>query len=73
MFFIPLIPVLCGLGVGSGLTGLWWYSSLSKDEQVAADRRANELAYSLYQTSIENLTEAQAGVVHQLVKQQLNG
>ena len=70
---LPLIPLLCGLGVGSSLTGLWWYSSMSKDAQVDADRRANELAYSMYQTSIENLTEAQAGVVHRLVKQQLVG
>jgi hypothetical protein len=70
---LPLIPLLCGLGVGSGLTGLWWYSSMSKDEQVAADRRANELAFKLYSTTVENLTEAQLGVIHRLVKQELVG
>ena len=65
--------MVLGALFGSSMAGLWWYSSLSKDEQDEADRRANELAYSLYQTSIENLTEAQAGVVHRLVKQQLVG
>lgn len=70
---LPLIPFLCGTGLASSLAGLWWYSSMSKDQQVEADRRANALAYKLYQTSIENLTESQLGVVHRMVKQQLVG
>lgn len=70
---IPLIPVLCSLGVGGGLTGLFWYGSMSKDDQVKADQRANELAYKLYSKSIEQLTESQLAVVHRFVKQQFIG
>ena len=69
----PLLPVLFGAGFGSSLAGIWWYSSMSKDDQVKADQKANELAYSLYSKSVEQLTQDQLGVVHRMVKQQLVG
>lgn len=68
---IPLIPILCALGIVAGAGGLAWYESLSDDEKQKADRMAGELAWKLYQKSVKNLTRDQADRIATIVRERL--
>ena len=68
----PVIPVVCFGGIVASVFGLTWYESMSTSEKEEADNLAAGYAMKLYQTSIENLTEAQASTVASFVRNRLN-
>lgn len=67
---IPLIPLACIAAIASGGVCLGWYYTQSESERVAADRYANQLAWQLYRTSLDRLTESQARYIASLVRDQ---
>ena len=68
---IPLIPILCALGIVGGAGGLMWHESLSDEEKQKADRMAHDLAWKLYQKSVKNLTRDQADRITTIVSERL--
>ena len=66
----PIIPLLAIAAI-LGETGTFvWYSSLSREEQEKADRKANEYAIALFSKRLDELTEAQAKQIHDKVKRE---
>lgn len=51
----PIIPFLALLGIVGGVSAMAWYSNLSKEEQIDADRKA--LAW--FGRRFNDLSEAQ--------------
>lgn len=67
----PLIPVVAVLGILAGAGGLAWYEALSTEEKENADRLASEFAWNVYDSSVKNLTQAQADNVASMVRRHL--
>ena len=44
----PLVPVISVLFIAFGGSSLVWYSRLSSDDRISADRHANMVAKSLF-------------------------
>jgi len=68
---LPLIPLACLAFIAGGGVGLGWYYSIDDEQRRKADRIANNLAWQLYRTSVNNLTQDQADRVAALVRKQL--
>lgn len=68
----PLIPLMCFGGLIASLLGLTWYDSLTKAEKEEADRLAGQLAWDLFETSLENLTQSQLAAVSEEVRKRLS-
>ncbi len=64
----PIIGFAAALATATGAYGLYWYHSLSKEEQAKADRAAMEYARNLYDKGLNELTAKQLQHVHDLVK-----
>lgn len=68
----PIIPILAIAAIVGGVGTLIWYSNLSAERKEAADRRANELAKSMFNKALNQLTSAQAKRVLALVKSEFS-
>lgn len=68
---LPVIPILCACGFIASALGISWYESLSKDDQADADRLAADLAWRLYETTVDKLTQQQLQVVASHVRRSL--
>jgi hypothetical protein len=66
---VPLIPLASVVMASIGGYCLYWYHSLSRDEQKEADRLANQYAMDLYNLTLDQLTAQQIERIHSLVKQ----
>lgn len=66
----PIIPLLAIAAILGGTGTFVWYSSLSREEQEEADRKANEYAIALFSKRLDELTEAQAKQIHDKVKRE---
>jgi hypothetical protein len=65
------IPILSAVCTALGLGGLWWYYSLSSEEERArANELANAYAWQLYQKSAEELSRQQLNDIHDRVRRQ---
>jgi hypothetical protein len=64
----PIIGFAAAIATASGAYGLYWYHSLSKEEQEKADRTALAYAKELYGKGLNELTAKQLEHVHALVK-----
>ena len=69
---IPLIRILCAVGVIAGVGGLVWYDSMSDNEKQKADRIARQLAVRLYRQSVENVTPEQATKIETIVRERMS-
>lgn len=70
---LPVIPIACACGFIASALGLSWYESMSGSQQDEADKLAADLAYRLYQTTVQNLTGEQLRIVSSLVSKRLGG
>jgi hypothetical protein len=52
---LPIIPILCGLGIIGGIAALVWYNQLSQERQD----RANQLALSWFKRRFSELAAHQ--------------
>lgn len=69
----PIIPLLALLAIGGGVATLAWYSGLSREQQIAADKRMNQLALQWFSKRLNQLNEQQrAKVERQVEKEFLN-
>jgi hypothetical protein len=68
--FLRWIPTLSAVAVTLGLGGLWWYYSLSSEEQGRADQLANEYAWRVYRKNLDELTWQQISDIHDRVRRQ---
>ena len=57
---LEVIPMLAGIAIAAGSAVLLWYSNLTPEQQAAANRRAVELARSLFKKVVEHLTRGEA-------------
>lgn len=64
----PMLPVAFVGGLLTSLLGLSWYESLSKEQKELADRRAAELARTLFNSTLANLTQQQTKFVYDQAK-----
>jgi hypothetical protein len=64
----PIIGLAAALATATGAYGLYWYHSLTKEEQEKADRTALAYAKELYGKGLNQLTAKQLQHVHDLVK-----
>jgi len=64
----PIIGFAAAIATATGAYGLYWYHSLSKEEQEKADRTALGYAQELYGKGLSELTARQLQHVHDLVK-----
>lgn len=68
----PIIPLLAIAAIIGGVTTLSWYSSLSREEQIAADRRMNQLAIQWFRRKFHDLNEDQKAQIEKQVKKELS-
>jgi hypothetical protein len=66
----PIIGLAAALATATGAYGLYWYHSLSKEEQEEADRTAMAYARELYNKGLHELTAKELHRVHELVKRE---
>jgi hypothetical protein len=66
-----ILPLLFGGSFVATALGLTWHDSLSKDQKKLVDRRAKELAMTLFKKSLEYLTQNQMTLVYDQVKKNL--
>jgi hypothetical protein len=65
------IPILSAVCTALGLGGLWWYYSLSSEEERArANELANAYAWQLYQKSMDELSGQQISDIQNRVRNQ---
>jgi hypothetical protein len=67
---LPLIPLLAIAAICGGGGLLAWYESLSRDQKAEADALANELAWDMFNTGLDQLESHQAQQVHAMVRRQ---
>ena len=65
----PLVPVISILFIIFGGGSLAWYSRLSGDDKVEADKHANRVAKSLFSKAVDELSTRQKSQVYSRVKQ----
>lgn len=68
----PIIPVLAILAIIGGVSTLSWYSSLSREQQIAADRRMNQIALQWFRRKYSELSESQKAQVSKQVEQEFS-
>ncbi len=64
----PWVAVATGIAAGLGLFGLYWYETLSPEDQARADALAIDHARRLYGKALHELTAGQRGEIQALVK-----
>ena len=67
----PIMPGVAALATALGLGTLWWYYNLTQEQQAEADAMARELARSLYDKAIDELSSAQSRRVYDLVRSRI--
>ena len=65
----PLVPVISVLFIVFGGSSIVWYSRLSPDDRIEADRHANKVAKSLFSKAVDELSTRQKSQVYGRVKQ----
>lgn len=68
----PIIPILALLTIIGGVGTLSWYASLSREEQIAADSRMNQLALQWFRRKYHELSEEQKAQVENQVKREFH-
>ncbi len=68
----PIIPFLAIFAIIGGIATLGWYSSLSREEQIAADRRMNELAMQWFRRKLTELNKEQRAQVEKQVEKEFS-
>jgi hypothetical protein len=64
----PLIPIMAVLAIVGGGVTILWYDNLSQQDKDRANRLTTEYAAQLFDTTVKELSESQASLVHALVR-----